>query len=85
MENIITAPTRVSPYSRTLLDPIGITRNISYLHSGIHETDSHISDHFGTFIFLKTIIDSNVPYKRCVWNYKNANYESLNESIRNTD
>ena len=82
MENIITEPTRISLYSRTLLDPIGITRNIAYLHSGIHETDKHISDHFGTFIFLNTIADSNVPYQRRVWNYKNANYESLNESIK---
>ena len=85
MENIITEPTRISPNSRTLLDPIGITRNILYHHSGIYETDKHISDHFGTFIFLKTFIDSNAPYKRRVWNYKNANYESLNESIRNTN
>ena len=59
MENVITEPTRISPYSRTLLDSIGITRNISYLHSGIFETDKHISDHFGTFIFLKNIGDTS--------------------------
>ena len=85
MENTITEPTRISSHSRTLLDPIGITRNISYLHSGIFETDKHISDHFGTFIFLKNVGDTQASYKRRVWNYKNANYISLNESIRNTD
>jgi hypothetical protein len=85
MENTITEPTRISLHSRTLLDPIGITRNISYLHSGIFETDKHISDHFGTFIFLKYVGDTQASYKRRVWNYKNANYITLNESIRNTD
>ena len=83
VENIIKEPTRISSHSRTLLDPIGITRNMSYLHSGIFETEKHISDHFGTFVFLKSFNVINAPYKRRVWNYKHANYESLNDSIRN--
>ena len=72
MKNVISEPTRISPYSRTLLDPIALTNNIQNLHSGIFETDKGISDHFGTFSFIKTYIHPTTSFKRRVWNYKRA-------------
>lgn len=85
MKNVINEPTRVTPYSSTLLDPIAMSNNITCLHSGIFETDKRISDHIGTFSFIKIIISSSSTFKRRVWNYKRADFSSLNNKIQSTD
>ena len=74
MENVINVPTRVSPHSRTLLDPIALTKNIHNLHSGIYETDKNISDHYGTYTYIKNYIQTTTTFKRRVWNYKRADF-----------
>ena len=85
MKNVINEPTRISPYSRTLLDPIALTKNIQNLHSGIFETDRNISDHFGTFTFIKICNQPTTIFKRRVWNYKRADFGELNNKICATD
>ncbi|XP_060571977.1 uncharacterized protein LOC132730138, partial [Ruditapes philippinarum] len=46
MTNVIQVPTRVTPTTSTLIDPIATTNNIHVLDSGIFETPNEISDHF---------------------------------------
>ncbi len=62
MSNVIIDATRVSPTSRTLIDPIAITNNIQSLHSGIFQTDSDLSDHYGTYMYSKTDLISQTPF-----------------------
>ena len=85
MENVITEATRITPYLQTLLDPIGMSSSLECLFSGVYNTDKLISDHFGTFAYIRTRNQINDPFKRRVWNYKRANFEQLNEKIQNTD
>ena len=85
MSNVICDPTRVSQTSSTLIDPIAITSNIHCLHAGTFNTDKRYSDHYGTFIYFKADFVSRAPFKRRVWNYKEANFTLLNEKILTTD
>ncbi len=85
MTNLILEPTRVTDFSQTLIDPIAISSNITSVNSGIFKTDKLISDHYGTNVFIKVDLQSNAPFKRRVWNYKRANFNLLNDTIRSTD
>ena len=83
--NIINEPTRVTPHSATLIDPIAISNNISVSHSCICHTPSVISDHFGELIFIEFETNVQECFKRQVWNYKRGNYVQLNNLICNYD
>ncbi|XP_045206717.2 uncharacterized protein LOC123558945 [Mercenaria mercenaria] len=85
MKNIIDEPTRVTSQSSTLIDPIAITKDIHYFDAGTFETDTDISDHFGTYVHIKIDLQLNSSYKRQAWNNKNANFELFNTLISNTD
>ncbi len=85
MVNVITEPTRVTDLSQTLIDPIAISTGIKPLNSGVVNTDKLVSDHYGTYIYISIYIQPNTSYKRRVWNYKRADFCSLNNAIRATD
>ena len=53
--------------------------------SGVIEIPNHISDHRATFLYVPfSYIRPNL-YKRKVWFYKRADYETLNNMILNHD
>ncbi len=85
MINIINEPTRVTNSSSTLIDPIAVTSNILVYDSGLFLTDNAISDHFGTYTYIKVNFQPIMPFKRRVWNYRRGDFESLNNAILTTD
>ena len=85
MSNLITDATRVTQTTRTLIDPIAISENITSLNAGIFETLNHISDHYATYVFIKNNFIENTPFKRQVFNYKRADFVLLNSLIINHD
>ncbi len=69
----------------TLIDPIAVSSGISVFDSGIFKTDRAVSDHYGTYTHIKVNLQTNIPFKRRVWNYRRGDFESLNNAIRTTD
>ncbi len=85
MKNVINEPTRLTDYSRTLLDPIAVTENlVVYDHGTIH-TPSTVSDHYGTYVYVRCNLHLTTSFKRKVWNYKRGNFNLLNHLIRTAD
>ena len=82
LSNVINEPTRVSGNSSTLIDPILVSDACRVLDAGTISVDNSISDHKATFVSVKTETPLLKSYTREVWNYKNANFEELNEKIR---
>jgi exonuclease III len=70
LRNVILKPTRVTAHTSTLIDPILISDQINYSDSDTIDTPDIISDHHGTYIFIKSNQITNKVYKRQVWNYK---------------
>ena len=68
-----------------MLDPIALIKNNQNLHSGIFGTDRNISDHFGTFTFIKIRNQPTTIFKRWAWNYKRVDFGELNKKIHATD
>ena len=71
--------------SSTLIDPILVSDACRVLDAGTISVDNSISDHKATFVSVKTETPLLKSYTREVWNYKNANFEELNEKIRQHD
>ena len=82
---MINEPTRVSGNSSTLIDPILVSDACRVLDAGTISVDNSISDHKATFVSVKTETPLLKSYTREIWNYKNANFEELNEKIRQHD
>lgn len=85
LENTITEPTRVTQNTSTLIDPILVTRDVSFFDSGVLDVHHTISDHKATYIYVKSNLNLNSAYKRKVWLYKNADFDKLNFLITHTD
>ena len=85
LTNVIKEPTRITPISSTLIDPIIVSYTCTILDSGTLTLDSEISDHKATYVCLQIPISLSQCYYRDVWNYKNANYNQLNDLIRQHD
>ena len=85
LSNVIKEPTRVTGNSSTLIDPILVSDACRVLDAGTISVDNSISDHKATFVTMKTETPLLKSYTREVWNYKNANFEELNEKIRQHD
>jgi len=84
LTNKITETTRITS-SATLLDPIAISNNIKIPHAGVQRLDSSISDTSGTYVYIYFNYPDNKTYQRRVWNYKRADYMTLNDLINNYD
>jgi len=85
LRNIIKDPTRVTSNSSTLIDITVLSSSVHCFDAGIFETDRTISDHYGTYVHIKTDFMLEEPYKRRIWEYKKANFTLLNELIESTD
>ncbi len=83
LKNVITAPTRVTDTTSTLLDPIIVDMDQDIIKSDVLSTPQGISDHNATLIILSSELSSNRTYTRTVWNYKRANFNKLNDLISN--
>jgi hypothetical protein len=53
--------------------------------SGTIDFENSVSDHRGTFVYLKSKIEKNSAYKRNVWLYKSGDFDKLNRLIESTD
>lgn len=85
--NTIQKPTRfdLRTGNSTLLDPILITDSIQYMDSDTVPLDRNISDHDGTYLTIRCGYHISRSFKRIVWDYKNGDYESMNQRIRDTN
>ena len=72
--NVILEPTRVTPTSATLLDPIFFSNTIKCLESGVFEVDSAVSDHKATYLIMSFSYNCKSTYVRHVWNYRRADF-----------
>ena len=79
LSNVIKEPTRISVNSRTLIDPIIASHLCQVFDSGAVTEDNSISDHKATYVSIKTKTLFDKSYVLEVWNYKNANFDELNE------
>ena len=83
LTNVIKEPTRITPNSSTLIDPIILSDTCIILDFVTISVESEISDHKATYVCLQIpICLSQCYYYRDVWNYKNANYNHSNDLIR---
>ena len=85
LTNVINEPTRIGPKSSRLIDPIIVSDSCGILDSGTITVENEISDHMATYVCLQIPIWLSQSYYREVWNYKNANYEHLNDLIQQCD
>ena len=85
LTNEIKEPTRITPNSSTLIDPIIVSGTCIILDSGTISVENEISNHKATYVCLQIPICLSQCYYRDVWNYKNANYNHLNDLIRQYD
>ena len=85
LKNVINEPTRVTDNSATLIDPIIVSDVVETLDSGTLDVDGFISDHKATYISIQISINLSNSYFREIWNYKTADFNSLNNLIQNFD
>ena len=83
LNSFITEPTRVTPYSSTLIDPIAISNDLEPINYGVIDIPSDISDHKSTYVHIKFPSNISATLKRTVWLYKRADYDKLNTLIAN--
>ena len=79
LKNIINEATR----GNAILDPIIVPTDFSYLDNGTITVPSHISDHKATYIILPFSYSTVHTFERNIWLYNKANFESLNNKIKN--
>ena len=83
LSNVIKEHTRISVNLSTLIDPIIVSDACQVFDSSTITVDNSISDHKATYVSIKTKTSLDESYVREVLNYKNANFDELNEKIRN--
>ena len=85
LTNTIEEATRITQSSSTLLDPILVSADLSVFDSGTIMFENNVSDHKGTFVYIKSKIEQNNAYIRSIWSYKNADFDKLASLIKHTD
>ena len=81
LKNMITEPTRTCNTRQSLLDPVLVSDNCNVLESYVIQVDRKFSDHKATIVYLKVPLKSINTYKRLVWDYRNADFETCNDCI----
>ena len=76
LRNVITDPTRVTPSSSTLLDPIVFSEECHFTEALVIEFQAQISDHNGVFVSLSNCVNNKKCYIRQVWLYKQGTMTS---------
>ena len=85
LTSVINEPTRVVENSATRIDPVLVSDACRVLESGTFQVDNSISDHKATYVLLKSSLSLSKSYTREVWNYKNADFDTLNELVGKFD
>ena len=85
LTNVIDEPTRITDYSSSFIDPILVSDACSVLNSGVIPVENAISDHKAIDVSIKAPVYIKTAYYREVWIYKNADYPTLNNLIRDFD
>lgn len=85
LRNVINEPTRVTPTSSTLIDPIILSDTVEFDHSGCLDIDQTISDHRATCLFIKSNFPTHVSSSRKIWLYNQADFNHLNELLSSED
>jgi hypothetical protein len=80
---LVDKPTRITPTSKTLLDPI-ITNNVNLI-SKWEVLDPLLSDHCAVQATLDYTIKYEPAYKRVVWQYDLGDYDGLRNHLRQVD
>ncbi len=83
LHQFISEPTRVTPTSATLLDPIISNCPDMIRKAGVIMPFS--SDHHGTFAQLQFKVPHQKCYKKTVWKYDNVNFDGLKQDLASTD
>jgi hypothetical protein len=83
-QNTIHEATRITTHTNALIDPVLVSDNMRG-ESGTIDVEQTLSDHKGIYICLRSSAIQNQSYERKVWVYKNADFETLNSLVRNTD
>ena len=82
MKNLISTPTRRTPNSETLLDPLAVSDSVGVLEVGTLDVCNTISEHLATYIHSTFTYSLGFSYTRTVWSYKSGDYDKLNDLIR---
>ena len=83
--NVITTPTRHGPTRASLLDLI-LVKECSVSYSEVVDIDRNISDHDGVLVDIKiNEFNSKKAYKRDIWLYRQADFQTFNNDIANID
>ena len=81
LSNVISVPTRRTPNSETLLDPVAVSDSIGVLEAGTIDVCNSISDHSATYIHVSFTYNLGNTYKRTVWFYNRGDFDKLNDLI----
>ena len=81
LTQLVDKPTRITPTSKTLLDPV-IVNNVSLIQS-CDILDPLLSDHCYIKLILNWKIRYDKAYQKKVWLYDAGNYNGLNVHLRN--
>nr|XP_022287616.1 uncharacterized protein LOC111100237 isoform X1 [Crassostrea virginica]XP_022287617.1 uncharacterized protein LOC111100237 isoform X1 [Crassostrea virginica]XP_022287618.1 uncharacterized protein LOC111100237 isoform X1 [Crassostrea virginica] len=83
--NLISEPTRITNTTRTLIDPILASHSVDFIEAYTLNIDAHISDHRATCISISQKHNSNRSYTRKIWQYKNADIDTINSLTASCD
>ena len=81
VQNVLSEPSR----GRSLLDPIILSRDLSYLQEGVIDVTPEISDHNACFVIIPFSYSFNSSFTRHIWIYKDADFTRFNNLISETD
>ena len=81
LNNVISAPTRRTPDSDTVLDPVAVSDSIGVLEAGTTDVYNSISDLSATYINASFTYSLGNTYTRTVWFYKRGDSDKLNDLI----
>jgi exonuclease III len=80
LHSLIDQPTRITPTTRTLLDPILVNKQDNVIDTGV--IPPICSDHYATYLHLTFKSNKQTAFTREIWDYNQANYDLFNENIQ---
>ena len=81
LNKVISVPTRRTPNSDTLLDPVAMSDSIGVLEAGTTDVCNCIFDRSATYIHASFTYNLGNTYKRTVWFYNRSDFDKLNDLI----
>lgn len=83
ISNVINEPTRITPTSSTLLDPILLNNSDILRHSLV--LPSFCSDHCPSIIEINFSVLREKSYKKTIWDFDNGNFEQIRSYLNDID